>query len=825
MTGVFNDLKHGARMLLKNPGFTLVAVLSIAIGVGANAAMFSVADGLVLRPLQVPRAGEIVAVSATSPRANDTFIANRLLSYPDYVDVRDRTRSFAGVLAYTVLVTGFADRPDQPAQSKLGLSVSGNFFDVLQLQPAAGRFFLADEDRVPGRDAVIVLAYKTWADQFGSDPGAIGRRVRLGGRDFTVIGVAPEQFSGMHLALPAAYYIPFAIAVALPGSFPDTLERRNIRGLEVRARLRPGVSFDQAREDVSLLAKSLEQSYPDSNRNVGLLVRTGFQARLDERGPSAPGAFMLLTLAFVVLLVACANVAGLLTSRGPERDREIALRMAIGGGRLRVTRQLITESLLLAASGGLLGLTMAAGAMVFLSQLPVVSDIGVHLTFELDRRAIAVGIALATASAFLSSLVPAWRATRSPALATTLRTTAVDLAPGPLRLWGRNGLVAAQVALSLMLLTVTVSMYRAFEMELGQPGFKTTRMLLATFEPRLARYDAARSEAFFKILKERVRAVAGVRAVGMTSVMPLNQDNRDPATIVPEGYQLPRGTDSIIVLTSRIDEGYLDTMGIPIVRGRNIQSTDTADSVRVALVNQTTASRYWPGQDPIGRRLRFMDRNGQPWVQVVGVTADSKSNWIGEGPTSWIYVSGQQDPGVRSTLVIASAADSASIASSIRDVVRGIDPNMPITGMRTMEEFYNGNATGLVSALVRIVGTMGLLGLTLAMVGLYGLVAYSVARRTREIGIRMAVGAKPAIVLRSVLGRGAVLAGCGIIGGVVGCIAIRGLLRGVFPNTGGIDLTTYVMVIPLLVAVTLIASYVPARRAARIDPLRALRTE
>jgi predicted permease len=628
----------------------------------------------------------------------------------------------------------------------------------------------------------------------------------------------------MHLALPPAYYIPFSIAVTLPGSFPEMLEQRTIRGLEVRARVRPKVSVDQAREEVALLANALEQAYPDTNRNVGLLVRTSFQARLDERGPSAPAAFMLLTLAFVVLLVACANVAGLLTSRGPERQREIALRMAIGGDRFRVTRQLITESLLLAAAGGALGLAMAAGAMVFLSRLPLVSDIGVHLTFDLDRRAIVVGIALATASAFLSSLVPAWRATRAPTLATTLRTTA-DHAHGPVRLWGRNGLVAAQVALSLMLLTVTVSMYRAFEMELGQPGFKTTHMLLASFEPRLARYDESRSEAFFKLLKERVRGVAGVRAVGMTSVMPLNQDTRDPATIVPEGFQLPRGTDSIIVLTSRIDEGYLDTMGIPIVRGRNIQTTDTADSARVALVNQTTASRYWPGQDPIGKRIRFMDRNGQPWIEVVGVTADSKSNWIGEGPTPWIYVSRLQDPGFRTTVLIASAADSASIASSIRDVVRDIDPNMPVAGMRTMEEFYDGNATGMVRALVRIVGTMGLLGLTLGMIGLYGLVAYVVARRTREIGIRMAVGAKPGTVLRSVLGSGAVLAASGIAVGVLGCIAIRGLLQSVFPGTGGIDLATYALVVPTLVAVTLIASYIPARRAAQIDPLRALRTE
>ena len=821
---IWQDLRHGARMLLKNPGFTLVAILSIGIGVGANAAMFSLADGLVLRPIQAPRSSEIVAVSSISPRANDTFITNRLLSYPDYVDLRDRAHSFRGLLAYAVMLTGFADRPDRPAQSKLGLTVSGNFFDVLELQPALGRFFLPDEDRVPGRDAVIVLAYQTWTDQFGSDPGVLGRRVRLGDRDFTVIGVAPERFLGMHLALPPAYYIPLAVSVSLAGGPPDFLERRNIRGLEVRGRLTPGVSLQQAREEVALIAKGLEQTYPDTNRNYGMLVRTGFDARLEERGPSAPSAFMLMTLAFVVLLVACANVAGLLMSRAPARQREIALRMAIGGGRVRVARQLVTESILLAAGGGIVGLALAYGGAAFFRRLPIVSDIGVHLTFEVDRRVIVVGLVLAAASTLLTSLIPAWRATRNPHLATTLRSVNADV-QGHRRLWGRNGLVTAQVALSLMLLTVTVFLSRAFEAELGRPGFRTGRMLLATFEPRLARYDAQQSESFYRLLTERARTIPGVTSVGMTSVMPLNQDYRDPATIVPVGFQLVRGTQSLTVMSSRIDEGYLDTMAIPLMRGRGIRASDTTSAPRVVLVNQTMAARYWPGQDPIGKRVRFVDRQGQPWAEVVGVAADNKYNWIGEGPTPWIYLSQQQDPGSRSTLLLASNGDAASLAAPLREVVRQLESNMPMSGVRTMEDFYYGNAVGIVLSLTRVTGSMGLVGLVLAMVGLYGLVAYVVARRTREIGIRMAIGAQPALVLRSVLRHGLLLAGCGIALGVVGCVAVGRLLRGVFPGTGDIDIATYALVISMLVAVTLMAAYIPARRAARIDPLAALKTE
>ena len=823
---IWQDLRHGTRMLVKNPGFTFVAMISIAIGVGANAAMFSLADGLVLRPLQVPRAGDVVAVSAIAPRANESFsfVGNRLLSYPDYVDLRDRAQSFSGLLAYTITLASFATDRDQPAQTKLGLVVSGNFFDVLELQPALGRFFLPDEDSVPGRDAVIVLAHETWVDQFGSDPGVVGRPMRLAGIDFTIVGIAPAGFLGMHLALPPSFYVPIAISPTLDRSPVDVLRQRDRRGLDVRGRLKPSVSLEQAREETTLVAKGLEQAYPDTNRNYGMLVRTAFDARLEERGPSAPSAFMLLTLALVVLLVACANVAGLLMSRAPVREREIAMRLAIGGGRLRVTRQLITESILLAAGGGALGLALGYGGVAFAQQLPIVSDIGVRLTFDLDRRAVGFGMALAALSVLLSSLVPAWRATRASDLAQALRPGRRELQRFS-RLWGRNGLVAGQVALALMLLTVTVFLSRAFRAELSQPGFRTERILLTNFEPRLARYDVPRTEAFYTLLKERARALPGVTSVGMTSVMPLNQDYRDPVTIVPEGFQLPPGAENLVVLSSRIDESYLDAMAITVIAGRGIQAGDTATSPRIVVVNQAMATRYWPGQNPIGKRIHLVGREGQPWAEVVGVAANSKYNWIGEAPSPWFYVAQRQDLGSRSTLVIASSGDAAALAPALRAIVLEIDPNMPISSVRTMEEFYYGNATGIVTTLTTISGVMGLMGLLLALVGLYGLVAYAVARRTREIGIRMAVGAQSSSVLRMVLRHGLALSAAGVALGVIGSVGVGGLLRGVFPGAGQIDLMTYLLVVPILVAVTLVAAWIPARRAARIDPLAALRQE
>jgi predicted permease len=823
---IFQDLKHGARMLAKNPGFTLIAVLSIAIGVGANAAMFSLADGLVLRPLPVPRPDQIVSVSASAPRASEVFfLTNNRVSYRDYVDLRDRSQTFSGLAAYTVTFASFATGRDQVAQSKLGLAVSGNFFDVLELQPALGRAIRPDEDVVPGRDAVAVLAYNTWTEQFGSDPGVIGRQVRLGGLDFTVVGVAPQTFTGMHLVLPPAFFIPIAMQSKMAGAAPSTLlELRSFRYLEVRGRLKPGVSLEQARQEVASIARGLEQTYPDTNRNFGMLVKTAFQARLDERGPSAPSAFMLMTLAFAVLLVACANVAGLLMSRAPAREKEMALRLAIGGGRSRITRQVITESALLAAGGGALGLAMGYGGVLFIRQLPIISDIGVRLTFELDRRAIAVGLVLAAASALLSSLVPAWRASHATNLAFTLRSGSSNVQRLS-RLWGRNGLVTVQVALALVLLTVTVYLGRAFRAELSEPGFRTERMLLSNFDPRLAGYDAVRTEAFYRQLAERVRALPGVESVGMTSIVPLNQDNREPVSIVPEGFQLPRDTTSLTILSSRIDEGYLETMAVPLVMGRGFAPSDTITSPRVALINKAMAARFWPEQNPIGKRVRLMDRQDQPWVEVVGVTADNKFNWIGEGPTAWLYLPQRQDVGSRSTLLVNTVGNAAALAGPVRDIVIEIDPNMPISSVRTMEEFYNGNASALVVMLTSVVGTMGVLGLLLALVGLYGLVAYAAARRTREIGIRMAVGAPSSSVLRMVLRHGFALATAGVIVGVVGSAAVGGLIRSVFPNAGLIDLTTYLIVVPILVAITLFAAWVPARRAARIDPLVALRQE
>jgi putative ABC transport system permease protein len=820
---LWQDVRHGSRMLAKNPWFTAIAVLSIAAGVGANTAMFSMADALVLRPLQVPRATEIVALSGnpTAAGGNAGFGVNRSLSYLDYRDVRDRARSFEGLFAYSVVLTGFARRAGEPTQNVLGLSVSGNFFRVLGVQPVLGRTFRDDEDEAPGRDPVVMLSHAAWTERFNSDPGIVGRQVRLGGRDLTVIGVTPESFTGMQLVLHPAYYVPLAMAATFP-STPPYLEQRNVRSVLVKGRLVPDVSIEQAHQEANIIAAELERQYPDTNRGFRFLVRSDFRARLEERGPSAPGAFMLISLAVVVLLVACANVAGLLISRAPERARELAVRMAIGGGRTRVLRQLVTEGGLLGAGGALVGIGAGYAVLRYLqSGDAVVSDIGVRIVPSLDRRALTVALVAAVTSVLASSLVPAWQATRGRDLTAMLRPGAASGKAE--RLWGRHGLVVGQVAMALMLVLVAVFVYRGFAAEFARPGFNTTRMVLVGLNPAQAGYDADRAGDFYDRLVERARALPSVRAAGLTAIVPLNQDNREATVMVPEGYTLPPGTQTITVSSTRIDEGYLETMGIPIVAGRGIQASDTGDTPVVAVVNPTLAARYWPDQDPIDKRMQLQPDGA--WATVVGVAAESKYNWSGEGPTPFVYLSRRQRGLPRGTLLVATTGASTNLIAPLRDILRELDPDLPTSAVRTMEEFYEGSAVRAVSGAIQMIGYMGLLGLALSLVGLYSLMAQAVARRTREIGIRMAVGAQPGAVLRMVLRHGSRLVLAGVALGVAASVGAGGLLRGIVPSRGGIDLTAYAVVVPALVIVTLAAAYLPARRAARIDPLVALRQE
>ena len=486
-------------------------------------------------------------------------------------------------------------------------------------------------------------------------------------------------------------------------------------------------------------------------------------------------------------------------------------------------RQLITESALVALAGAAAGLALGYIGILSFRQLQIVSDVGVRLTYELDRRAVAVGLGIAALSALLSSVIPAWRSTRARDLTTILRNTTVP-AGRAARLWGRHGLVASQIALTLVLLTVALSFYRAFEAEYGRgPGFRTDHLLLTNIDTALARYDRDQSEAFYQRLKEGAAAIPSVTSVALTSFVPLSQDTNDSMAIVPEGFTLPQGIESLTVAAARVDETYFDTIGIPIVMGRGIQATDTADTPRVAVVSNGMAARYWPGDNPLGKRVRLAGPN-PVWAQVVGVAADAKFRLFTSVSTPFLFLARLQNPPTRNTLVVRTDADSAALAEAVRSAVLETGRDVPILGMRTMEAFYYASARNINLVVVRTIAGMGAMGLALALIGLDGLMAYAVNRRTREIGIRMAMGALPGSVLRMVLRQGTLPSIVGVAFGIVASAAVGGLIQGAIPGTGG-DVFTYLLIVPVVVAVVMLAAYIPARRAAHIDPLLALRQD
>ena len=821
---LWQDIKYGCRMLAGSPGFTCIAVLSLAFGIGANSATFSFADALLLRPLPVARPGEVMTVGSMT--AIEAFgVSDLVSSYPDYIDIRDRSTSFNGLVAFRHLTASFASDPKATPKLKMGMLVSGNLFTVMGVEPTIGRAFRPEENQVPGRDAVVVLGRTMWEQEFGSDRTVLGRTVRINGNELTVIGVAPPEFSGMNQYVRSDFFVPLMMSARL-ASDPKSgsLDARDARSLVLKGRLKPGVTQAAAQAELTAIAADLERAYPDANKNRRLAVRTELQARVAQSPPDAALIAMLSTLALAVLFVACANVAGLLTSRAPVRAREMALRLAIGAGRGRLVRQLITESLLIAALGGLLGLGIGYAGMSLFRQIELPTDLPILISFQMDRRALLFSLVVAVASAVIFGLVPAMQATRTDL--TAVMKASDSVAPGRRRRWGRALLVSGQVAVSVVLLVVAMFMYRGFGQQLANgPGYRIDHLIMMSFDPSLMRYTDAQAQQFFERVAERARAVPGVEAVAMTSSIPMSNDSVGSETLVPEGFQFPAGKDNATVLAARVDEHYFDTMRLTILRGRGFRVDDSSGAPPVAVVNQPFAQHYWPNQNPIGKRFRLADGD-KPWVQVVGIAKTSKYLFIAEPPTEFVYLPYRQKSQERMIMVAQSAGDPASLVAPLREIVRGLDADLPIYNVRTMENLYRMRAISIFNVLVSIVGAMGVMGLSLAIVGLYGLVAYAVARRTREIGIRMAIGATRTTVLRLVLRQGIVLSLVGLVVGLLASIGAGELLRAAFPNgSDQRDFTALAMVGPLVMAVTFLAAYVPARRAARINPMEALRDE
>jgi predicted permease len=822
LTDFLDDAHYAIRSLRRTSGLTAFVVITLALGIGMTSGTFSMVDALIFRPYPVPHAsGVVTLVSTTHDSSFDSF------SYREYLDIRGKTKSYDGVIANADMeAVGFSAEPGATPRVRGGMMVSGNYFQVLGVEPRLGRGFREEEDQVPGRNAVVVLGPDFWKHEFASDPSVLGRTIRLNGKEFTVIGVAPETFPGMQIFGHPDFYMPLAMArVFSTDRQKNFLEDRDDRELRVTARLKPGTTLQQAQNELTVLAKNFEREYPKLNRSRGAAVHTQFEMRTRADEGNWKFGVIFVILALSVLLVACTNVAGLLLSRARARTREIAVRLAIGAGRFRLIRMLLTESLMLASLGGLGGIAIGYGVVEWFhtkQSIVMMTDLPVLLPFRMDTRVLLASLALTALSALLCGLAPALQSTRTD-LVSGLKAADVDV-PGRKRLWGRNVLVVAQVATSLMLLTASFLMVRGFQHTLlGGTGFAKDHLLMTSFDPRLVQYNAAQTQQFYKLLSERVRVLPGVQSEALTQNVPFGQFDFDGVAFVPEGFQMPRDRDNFNSTMDTVDEGYFETMGIPILRGRGFLASDTAEAPRVAVVNEQFAKHYWPREDAVGKHIRLDGPTGTP-VEIVGVAQTIKYQ-LSEKPMDFVYMPLAQHPIARMVLMLRSSGDPLQLVQPVKDVVRTLDANLPMLRTRAYEDFYLNQAVRGPRIAIDLVGTMGVVGLLLAIAGLYGLVAYNVSRRTREIGIRMALGAANSDVLRLVMGKGLVLVGTGTAIGLAMGFAVERLMNFMLFDAGGVDIVAYVVVVPSLFLATMLAAYVPARRATRIAPTQALRYE
>lgn len=811
------DARYALRSLRRTPAFTGFAVLTLALGIGVTSAIFSLSDALLLRPMSVPNARQVVnLVSTTHDNPRSGF------SYPEYSALRDRAQSYSGVTAIgDLMAIGFTADPKSLPRVKGGVFVPGNFFRVLQVEPRIGRGFRPDEDQVPGRDAVVVISYDFWQREFGGDPSAIGRTVRLNAIDFTVIGVTPKAFTGTDLFVHPELYMPMAIAPRLAGD--DTvLSDRTRRALNVMGRLKPGVSLEKARAEAALLAKNFADEYPKTNANRGASVYTGLQMRELQDTTDTQIVLMLGLLSAAVLLVSCANAASLLLSRARTRVREVAVRLAIGAGRFRLVRFLLTESLLIAAGGGCLGVLLGYAGVRFIGKYKIPAELPITFVVQMDSRVLLLSLAATLVCAIAAGLVPALQSSRTD-LVTGLKAADIDV-PGRRHLWGRNSLVVLQVAASFMLLTVAMMLVHGFsQVWAGDIGFSKDHLLMATFDPSLLRYSKSQTETFYKDLLRGVRNSPDVGAATLAENVPMSAGGWGAIPFVPEGFSMPRDRETFESLVNSISPGYFGAMRIPILEGRDFQDGDTAETTPVAIVNEQFAKQYWKNTPALGKRFRLRNSAGT-LVQIVGITRVGKYEWIGEPPTSVMYLPLTQRPITSVTILARTTGPPEAFAERLRGIVRGIDPNQPLFDVRTMDSLYENRVIAAPLLIMQLVSAMGFVGLALSVAGLYALVTYNVGRKTREIGVRMAIGANRGNVLRMIMRQGLILVCAGsCLGLILGAVA--GLLvKGVLMQTT-LDLTAFLVVLPGVLAVTMLASYVPARRASRIAPVMALRYE
>jgi len=820
LDSLLQDLRYGARMLRKNPGFTAIAVLTLALGIGANTAIFSVVNAVLFQPLPVRNLNELVDVYTTT--AGDP-INYAPLAYPDYKDFRDQTATLDGLAAFA---PNFIALEQDGETSMVAVEIaSENYFQLLGVKPFLGQAFDASQNQTSGGYPVAVLSYSTWQRRFGADPGIAGKTLVANGNVLTIIGVAPEKFHGLLRGLAPGLWIPLSMDSSL--HVGDPIDDRGSQWLLATGRLKPHVSLQQAQAELSLVATRLMHQYPKSNkgRTVGLLAASKVKSIPDADGALYATAYVLLGFVGLVLLIACANVAGLLLARASVRRREITLRLALGAGRGRVIRQLLTESLLLAILGGTTALFLTTllnkiltGALERIRlPIPVEFDLGLAV----DGRVFAFTLVLITATTLLFGLIPAWKTSRI-SLTSALKEDSVAVSGGRARHRTLGVLVIGQVAISLLLLIcagLTLrTLLNSFRVD---PGFTSIGVATASVYPSLAGYDQPKAMAAYKQLTDRIRALPGVQSVSFADRLPLT-------LLIQIGACAPQGKDVgpieqwLHLDRASVGPDYFSTMGIPILTGRRFTDADTASSPRVVVVNQTLAKQFWPGKDPIGRKVRF--GGDDVYYEVAGVARDGNYRLLGESPRPFIYRSVQQAESPDLILLARVTGDPRSVYAAIREELRHIDPKIPVMKFESLED-KTRIALLPSRACAAVFGLLGLIGLILAAVGLYGVISYTASQRTHEIGIRMALGAEPLQVLRLVLRQSLLLTFIGIAIGLAAALAATRVLSVMLYGVSPTDPLTFASIVALLVSVALAACSIPARRAMRVDPMVALRYE
>ena len=817
---MLKDIVYGIRMLTKNPGVSLVAVITLGLGIGANTAIFSAVNAFLMRPLPVTRANELIRPMEVT---EDRELTDEM-SYPDFLNYREQSTSFVGLAAEDMVQVAL----DTDNQNDViwGQVVSASYFDVLEVKPVLGRTFMPDEDKSIGANAVVVLGHSLWQQRFGSDPNIAGKTVRLNNRPYEVIGVAPDYFTGTKFALALDFWTPISMAEDIRRS-PDLLVDRGSHWMNVVGRLKPGVTLEQASAEMSAIAVRLNEAYPnDRASSTRATVMNEVEGRFEDMGGVfRSGGAIAMAISGLILLIACANVANLMLARAAARRKEIGIRLALGANRVRLIRQLLTESLLLAVMGGGLGLLLALWVTDLMQGfVPVLEYTIVKDFFAVDSRALLFTLVVSLATGLVFGLAPAWQSSNPVVVPVLKGLVEVQHRKRFGKFTLRNGLVVAQVALSLVVLVCGGLFIKSFrQAQTMDPGFNNPNGLIVSLNPSLVGYDNEQSRNFYRQLLERTRALPGVEAASVTRMMPLGDSSNSNGPVLKEGETLPRGSAGRTIMTNVVGPGFFNTMQIPFVEGRDFDERDQPKTQGVIVVNQKMAEMLWPGESAIGKRV-FIGTESRDALEVIGVVKTGKYRALAEDPKPFFYYTmGQRRP-AGMALVVRGSVDPRSLVGPIRGEVQALDRRVPVYAVKTMSEHMT-YALWAPNMAASFSLAFGVLAVLLSAVGLYSVMAYVVSQRTREVGIRMALGADRSHVLKMITKQGMWLAGIGVGIGMVLSLALVRVLSSLLIGVSGYDPLIFVLVPLLLGSVAFVASYLPARRATKVNPLIALRYE